>query len=447
MTVVVRFAPSPTGLLHLGNARTALVTWLFARRAGGTAILRLDDTDVERSRPEFAAAIDRDLAWLGLDWDRTVRQSDRAADYGDAIGKLKAAGRVYPCYETPEELSLKRRSLLSRGRPPIYDRAALDLSEADRARLEAKGRRPHWRFLLGHEDIAWDDAVRGAVRFHGKDLSDPVVIREDGSPLYHICSVVDDIDLGISHVVRGEDHVANTAAHIQMFRALGAEPPAFAHLPLIVDAAGKGLSKRLDSLSLAHLRDEEGLEAMAVNSLLAKLGTSDPIEPQGSLVPLIDGFDFAKFARATPHLDPAELVRLNGRILHETPFAAIADRLRTRGLAQADEAFWLAVRPNLEKLGDVDEWWRITHGPVTPVIEDREFTGAAAGLLPAEPWDGATWPAWIGAVKKATGRSGKGLFQPLRLALTGLDHGPELKVLLPLIGRDRSVARLTGTPA
>ena len=310
MTVVTRFAPSPTGLLHLGNARTALVAWLFARRAGGRYVLRLDDTDRQRSTEAFAEAIVRDLGWLGIDWDTELRQSDRLDRYALAIERLKAAGRLYPCYETPEELSLKRKNLLARGQPPIYDRAALAVSTEERAALERQGRRPHWRFKLDHRPIAWVDLVRGSVRFDGRDLSDPVLVREDGTPLYHVCSVIDDIELGITHVVRGEDHVANTAAHVQLFEALGAPPPTFAHLALISDAAGKGLSKRLGSLSLTALRDDEGLEAMAVVSLLARLGTADPVEPFVDPAPLIAGFDFAKFARATPKLDPEDLARI-----------------------------------------------------------------------------------------------------------------------------------------
>ncbi len=447
MTVAVRFAPSPTGLLHVGNARTALVTWLFARHEGGTFLLRLDDTDAERSRPDFAAAIERDLAWLGLDWDATARQSERTVHYAAAIDRLKAAGRLYPCYETSDELALKRKSLLSRGLPPIYDRAALALTDAETAELEAAGRRPHWRFRLDHMAIEWTDLVRGPVHFDGAALSDPVLIRADGRPLYHIGSVVDDIEFAITHVVRGEDHVANTAAHIQLFRALDTEPPRFAHLPLLADAAGKGLSKRLGSLSLEALREDEGLEPMAVASLLARLGTSDPVEPRLSLDPLVAGFDFGKFARATPKFDAAQLARLNVRILHETPFDAVGGQLAGLGLAGVDRTFWAAVRPNLVRLADVADWWRVANRPVEPVIDDPTFLAQAGGLLPAEPWGDATWGAWIDALGHATGRKGKALFRPLRLALTGREHGPELKALLPLIGRARALARLSGETA
>jgi glutamyl-tRNA synthetase len=442
MTLATRFAPSPTGLLHLGNARTALVAWLFARSEGGRYILRLDDTDRDRSSEAHAAAIREDLRWLGIDWDAEVRQSDRLARYIAAVERLKAAGRLYPCYETPEELALKRRSQLSRGLPPIYDRAALALSDAERADLEAGGRRPHWRFKLDHAAIEWHDRVRGPVHFAGKDLSDPVLIREDGSPLYHVCSVVDDIELGVTHVVRGEDHVANTAAHVQLFEALGAEPPAFAHLALIADASGQGLSKRLGSLGLRSLREEEGLEAMAVVSLLARLGTSEPVEPVLDPAPLIAGFDFAKFARATPKLDADDLLRINAAVLHRLPYAAVEPRLQAMGLGAVGPGFWEAVRPNLTRFRDVADWWRIVAGPVRPAADDPDFCRAAAELLPPEPWDEATWDRWVGALKQRTGRKGKALFMPLRGALTGLHHGPELRALLPLIGRDTAAARL-----
>jgi glutamyl-tRNA synthetase len=446
MTVAVRFAPSPTGFLHVGNARTALIVWLFARKSGGTYLLRLDDTDQERSTETYAQAIERDLAWLDLTWDRKARQSDRADRYDAAIARLKEAGRLYPCYETPEELSLKRKSRLAQGLPPVYDRAALQLDAADRARLEAAGRRPHWRFLLQPGAIEWHDLVRGPVHFDADDLSDPVLIREDGRPLYHVSSVIDDIEFGITHVVRGEDHVANTALHIQMFRALGAEPPVFAHLPLLTDAAGQGLSKRLGSLSLQELR-EDGLEPMAVASVLAKLGTSDPIEPRRRLEDLVEEFDWTKFSRASPKFDVAEIRRLNVRLIHEMPYEEAARRLAERGLPVVTEPFWAAVRPNLARLDEITDWWQVANGPVAPVRDDPAFAGTAAKLLPPEPWTEDTWKEWTEALKAETGLKGKALFLPLRRILTGLDHGPELKTLLPLIGRDRTLRRLGGETA
>ncbi|MBP2228219.1 glutamyl-tRNA synthetase [Azospirillum agricola] len=447
MSTAVRFAPSPTGRIHVGNVRLALVNWLFARKTGGSFLFRLDDTDEERSTQEFADGIARDLTWLGLTWDRFARESDRYPRYDEAAAALKAARRLYPCYETPEELSLKRASLVSQGRPPIYDRAALRLSDADRARLEGEGRKPHWRFKLTPTPVEWTDLVRGPVKFEGTALSDPVLIREDGRPLYTLTSVVDDADFAITHIIRGEDHVANTAVQIQIFEALGASVPAFAHLPLLTDAGGQGLSKRLGSLSIGSLRDDDGIEPMALSSLLAKLGTSDPIEARLTLDELVAEFDLSKVSRATPKFDPEDLARLNARILHLTPFERVAGRLEAMGLTGADAAFWDAVRPNLARLEDAREWWAVTHAPVTPLVEDAAFLEQAAALLPAEPWDLATWGVWTNAVKGATGRKGKELFLPLRRALTGRDHGPELKNLLPLIGRARALRRLGGEAA
>jgi glutamyl-tRNA synthetase len=447
MTVAVRFAPSPTGLLHVGNIRLALVNWLLARQAGGRFLLRLDDTDDERSTPAFAAAIEHDMTWLGLTWDQWARQSDRLELYQAAAERLKADGRLYPCYETAEELGLKRRSLLARGRPPLYDRAALALSGAERAALEAAGRRPHWRFRLEAGAVTWTDLVRGPARFEGADLSDPVLVREDGRPLYTLTSVVDDIAFGISHVIRGEDHVANTAVQSQLWQALGGAVPAFAHLPLLTDAAGHGLSKRLGSLSIASLREDEGLEPMALLSLLAGLGTSDAVVPRLGLDELVAGFDLDKVSRATPRFDPEELVRINARLLHATPFEAVAERLAGLGFTRIDTRFWQAVRPNLTRLQDVGQWWAVTHAPVRPVIDDDGLTVRAAALLPPEPWDETTWGGWIERVRAETGVKGKALFLPLRRALTGCDHGPELKNLLPLIGRERALARLTGLVA
>lgn len=438
MTVKVRFAPSPTGKLHVGNARTAMITWLFARSKNGKFLLRIDDTDTERSKDEHTQAIKLNLQWLGLDWDEYAHQRDRTDKYEAAIETLKQNGRLYPCYETPEELGLKRKAQLSRGRPPIYDRSALDLSDEEKAKYEAEGRSPHWRFKLNHETIEWDDMVRGTQKFEGKDLSDPVLIREDGRPLYHICSVIDDIDFGITHIIRGEDHVTNSAAHKQMFEALGATAPTMAHLPLISDLGGGKLSKRLGSLGLNDLREEDKLEPMAVISYMARLGSADPIEPFTSIDPLIESFDFSKFSRSTPKFDPAELVRLNSRILHETDFADVKDRLP----AEMTEEFWLAVRANLEKVDDALEWWHVTYGNVEPVIDEPDFIAQAAALLPATPWTENTWSQWTKAVQNETGRKGKQLFMPLRKALTGLEHGPEIGPLLPLMGEDRVRERL-----
>jgi glutamyl-tRNA synthetase len=442
MTVKVRFAPSPTGMMHVGNARTALITWLFARKHGGHYLLRIDDTDLERSKVEFEEAIEEGLNWLGLNWDHKDNQKNRMAFYEKKIEALKASGRIYACYETPEELALKRKTQLSRGKPPIYDRGSLGLSDSEKQKFEDEGRKPHWRFLLEAKPIEWNDLIRGPVKFNGADLSDPVVLREDGSPLYHLCSVIDDVDFEITHIVRGEDHVSNTATHVQMFEALGAQPPEFAHLPLISDSEGGKLSKRLGSISLRDLRDDVGLEPMAVISLMTRLGTSDPIEPFSDIKPLIEGFDFAKFSRGTPKFDSDELLRLNAKILHEKSFADVKDQLSAMGLNAIDEAFWLAVRPNIEVLKDVKEWWDVAKGPIQPVIDDPAFIAEAATLLPPAPWDHSTWNVWTNAVKDQTGRKGKQLFMPLRQALTGMEHGPELASLLVLIGPEKAKERL-----
>lgn len=437
-----RFAPSPTGMLHIGNARTALITWLASKKMGGHFLLRIDDTDAQRSKPEFEDAIEQSLEWMGLSWDDKARQSGREARYKECIEKLKQEERLYPCYETPEELALKRKTQLSRGKPPIYDRESLTLSAEDKAQYDKQGRKPHWRFKLLHEEIEWNDLVRSNIKFDGADLSDPVVIREDGSPLYHLCSVIDDIDYDITHVTRGEDHVSNTATHIQMFEALGSKAPLFAHLPLIADIEGGKLSKRLGAMSVFDIRDDEGLEAMALVSLLAALGTSDAIEPYNSLDPLIEKFDFAKFSRNAPKFDPDEILRLNTKLLHETAFTNIACRIESLGISGMQEDFWTVVRANIERLRDTKEWWDVANGPVSPVISEPDFIDQAAQLLPEPPWSEQTWASWTKKIKEETGRKGKDLFMPLRQALTGMDHGPELANLLLLIGPDKARDRL-----
>jgi glutamyl-tRNA synthetase len=434
----VRFAPSPTGLLHVGNARTALLNWLFAKKSGGQFMLRIDDTDAARSTKAFEEAIYRDLAWLGLPHDLTDRQMHRMAKYSAAFYRLQASGHVYPCFETEAELERQRSLLAARRLPPVYNRASLD--PAVRAKFEAEGRKPHWRFKLSRAKVSWTDLVRGPVEIDTASQSDPVLVREDGNFLYTFPSVVDDVDFAITHVVRGEDHVTNTAAQIEIFQALGAAVPKFAHFPLLVGAGGEALSKRLGSLSLQQLR-EEGFEPQAVASYLAKIGTSDPVEPRQSLGELAHDFDFAKIGRAPAHFVPEELDGLNAKTLHAMPYSAVAARV-TQG-----EAFWEAVKSNLTKITDIPEMARLVSGPVTPVIEDAALAAAAADLLPPEPWNEDTWPAWTKAVAAQTGAKGKGLYHPLRLALTGADHGPELKKLLPLIGRGKVLSRLKGEMA
>ncbi len=445
-SIRTRFAPSPSGRLHVGNVRVALLNWLLARKSGGQFILRFDDTDMDRSREEYVIAAREDLRWLGLEWDVEARQSERLDLYTKAVETLKTAGRLYPCYETPEELALKRKVLLSQGKPPIYDRAALRIGASERQRLAAEGRQPHWRFQLAQQEIHWVDGVRGEVRFDAKNLSDPVLIRADGTPLFILPAAVDDIDMAITDVLRGEDHVTNTAIQMQIFEALGAEPPRFAHFPLLTDRQGKGLSKRHQSLAVADLR-EEAFEAMALNSLLALIGSSNPVVPSASLEALAENFDMQKFARATPKFDLEELKNMNAKLLHLFSFSDVASRLGALDLRDADEGFWLAVRDNLERLSDVQDWWRVCHGEITPVIEDAAFASSAAALLPEGTWGPDVWKIWTDAVKQASGRKGKQLYHPLRLALTGFERGPELKNLLPIIGRKRALARLQGQTA
>jgi glutamyl-tRNA synthetase len=437
MSVKVRFAPSPTGFLHVGNVRTALINWLFAKKNNGHFLLRIDDTDSERSKKEYEAAIKEDLSWLGITWDSIEHQSSRFDRYRLAADKLSSDGRLYPCYETPEELDIQRKMLAGRGLPPIYNRAALKLSDEQKKKLEAEGRRPHYRFLLNDEAIEWDDLIRGKTHFKATHMSDPVLIREDGVPVYTLASVVDDGELNATHVIRGEDHVSNTAVQIQLYKALDFAVPQFAHMALLKTKEGE-MSKRLGGNDIRALR-ENGILPMAVNSLLARMGTSDPVEAFADMRPLIDSFDFSKFGRAPANYDVAELEKLNEKLLHQLPFAAVKDKLPF-----ADESFWLGVRANLKNLAEAKMWWDILHGEVQADLshDEREFARSTIDKLPPEPWDEATYDAWMAAVKPTTPRKGKELFMPLRKALTGLEHGPELKKLLPLLLHDKVVKRL-----
>lgn len=443
-----RFAPSPTGLLHVGNIRTALHNWMLARQDGGRFILRIDDTDAARSREDYVDAIRADLRWLGLDWDSEERQSARLTRYEAAFDALKAAGRIYPCYESAQELEVKRKIALGRGLPPIYDRAALKLTEAERAAKEADGTAPHWRFLLDHaEPIHWDDGIRGAQKFDPAQLSDPVIRRADGSWLYMMPSAVDDIDMGVTKVLRGEDHVSNTAVQIQIFTALFAADfaagegaakslPAFAHEALLVGREGK-LSKRLGSLGCDAFR-ERGIEPEAIIALLARLGTSQPVEPIADRAELVASFDLGAFGRAPAKFDDEDLERLNAAIVHQLPFDAVAARLPV-GM---DADGWHAIRPNLANIGEAADWWRLVTGPIDqPAFsdEDKAFLAHAARVL---TWDADPWATLTATLKEATGRKGRALFLPLRQALTGMDHGPDMGELLPLIGEAEARARL-----
>ena len=456
MTVTVRFAPSPTGHLHIGNLRTALFNWLFAQRQGGRFVLRFDDTDKERSRTEFADQIAVDLAWIGLAPDRVIRQSERLALYDAAAERLKAAGLLYACYETPDELDRKRKRLAARNLPPVYGREALRLSDDERLALEAEGRRPHWRFLLPNfaddplqpqrTEIHWDDLVRGPQTVDLASLSDPVLIRGDGSYLYTLPSIVDDGDVGVTHVIRGDDHVTNTGVQIAIFRALGLTPPVFGHHNLLTTVSGEGLSKRSGALSLVSLR-EAGLEPMAVASLAVLVGLPGAIDALPDLPALAERMQFEGSSQSASKFDPSELDRLNADLVHAMPYADVADRLAAMGVPSTDaEAFWQTVRANCARVADAAEWVEVAFGDLdrTPELseEDRHFVTAARDSLPEGAFGPETWREWTGALKQATGRKGKALFMPLRLALTGRDHGPELAALLPLIGRQRTLARL-----
>ena len=443
--IKVRFAPSPTGNLHVGNLRTALVNFLFAHKAGGQFMLRIDDTDTERSTAAFEEGIRADLQWMGMAWDVEDRQSERLDRYDAALAQLRAAGRAYACYETPEELALKRKAQLSAGRPPVYDRAALKLTAEQVAAFEAEGRQPHWRFRLEDVEVRWHDMVRGDVAYHMSSLSDPVLMREDGRVIYTLASVVDDIDHGISHILRGEDHVTNSAAQIQLFEALGAQAPTMGHMALVAGADGEGLSKRLGSLSIAELRNND-TEAMAIASLLARIGTSDPVVPTANMAMVIDGFDITRFGRATAKFDLAELAQVNAKVVQELPFATVAERLQAVAVG-GGEPFWMAVRGNLSGVGEAVDWWRICTQPITPIIDSAAVTDAAADLLPEGDVEASIWQDWTKAVAAASGAKGRGLFMPLRLALTGREKGPEIAPLLAFMGRERVLARLRGETA
>ncbi len=429
----VRFAPSPTGYLHVGNVRTALVNWLFVKKNGGSFLLRIDDTDLERSRPEYEQAIREDMQWLGISWDEELKQSQRFSRYDEAIAQLKAQGRLYPCYETPEELDIQRKMLASRGLPPIYNRA-LQKPNAE----HEKSRKAHYRFQLNDEEVFWNDLIRGETRFKATHMSDPVLIREDGIPVYTLASVVDDGDTQVTHVIRGEDHVSNTAVQIQLYKALSFAVPQFAHIALLKTKEGE-LSKRLGGNDIRSMR-ADGILPMAINSLLGRIGTSDSIEAFSDISALIDGFDFRKFSRSPANYDVAELEKINEKLLHIVSFAEVSAYLDF-----ADEKFWNLIRGNIKNLEEARQWWKIVHGQ--PEISeftatDKEFLLVASGVLPPEPWDDTIWDKWLAAIKPATNRKGKDLFMPLRKALTGLEHGPELKKILPLLGLQKTISRL-----
>ncbi len=437
MSVVTRFAPSPTGWIHVGNLRTALMNYLIARKNGGQFILRLDDTDQERSKEEYVDGIKSDLTWLGLHWDRVERQSLRLDRYREAADQLRAAARFYECFETPVELDLKRKKLLNMGKPPVYDRTSLNLSEAEKAKYREEGRAGYWRFRLDIERIEWPDGIIGDVSIDAGSVSDPVLIKADGQVLYTFASSVDDVDMGVTHIVRGADHVTNTATQIQIMKALGGTPPSFAHHSLLTGPQGEELSKRLGTLSLRDLR-ARGVEPMALLSLMSRLGSSKPVELAGSMEELIEGFDVGSFGAAPTKFDAEDLFPLNRHYVQGLPFAAVKDRVLTLGVPEAEaEAFWAVAKGNITVLDDLAEWWTLFRDGAEPVVDDtdREFVAQALAMLPPQPWTNATWGEWTAAVKDATGRKGKDLFRPLRRALTGRDAGPEMADIMPLLRR------------
>lgn len=432
--ITTRFAPSPTGYLHIGNLRAALFNYLIARKAGGKFILRLDDTDPVRSKPEYAEGIKEDLRWLGMEWDQLETQSARLGRYDDVAAQLRESGRLYECFESPTELDLKRKKQLNQGKPPVYDRAALSLSEAEKDALRAE-RGGYWRFQLDHKRIEWEDGILGAQSIDAASVSDPVLIRADGQVLYTLASVTDDTDMGITNVVRGLDHVTNTATQIQIIEAMGCALPSFAHHSLLTGLQGEALSKRLGVLALRDLR-KAGVEPMAIISLMARLGSSKPVELQSNMEDVIDGFDLADFNASPTKFDEADLGPLSAKFLHGLPLADIAGDLANIGVpADVAEAFWLAIRENIESRAEIASWWALCRDGVEPVIadEDTTFIKEALAALPQGPFDETTWPTWTGVLKASTGRKGKSLFMPLRKALTGQSHGPDMKRLLPLL--------------
>ena len=442
MKVITRFAPSPTGFLHVGNVRTALVNWLFTRSFNGQFILRIDDTDRLRSSQEYEDAIKQDLHWLGLDWDKIFIQSHRMDKYEVAKQKLIDDGRLYPCYETQEELEFKKKTLLSRNLPPIYDRAALKLTKEQKLALENQGLKPHWRFFIEDEPITWYDAIKGEMNFVPRAISDPVLIRADGTMTYTIASIVDDIEFGITNIIRGEDHLSNSAIHRQIFEALGAKAPEFAHLALLISRDGE-ISKRVGGFDICALRNA-GIEPMTINSFLSKIGTADSVTPHQTLQELLDGFSISKFSKSASHYDQTELERLNSKLIRTMPYEIARARIKELGLDEVSHAFWEVVRNNIDRIDEISIWSEICNTHLKPQEYACEISKKAASVLPKEPWDDDIWEDWINAVKAITDKTGKEIFIPIRRSLTGLTSGPELKTILMLLGYDEVLKRLNG---
>lgn len=440
--VITRFAPSPTGMLHVGNARTALINYLLAKKLSGKFLLRIDDTDKERSKQEFKDKIIQDLSWLGFEWYDIFYQSDRLEKYEAVKNKLVESGRLYPCYETQAELEIKRKLQLSSGRPPIYDRAALKLSEEEKKKFEQEGRKPHYRFFVEDKPIIWNDMVRGRLSYEGKHMSDPILVREDGSMTYMICSTLDDAEYQITHIIRGEDHVSNTAIQLQLFEAMGFDKPEFGHLSLVKSVDDK-ISKRKGGFEIASLRDEMSMEPMAINSFFSFVGTSSPVVYKNNMQELVDNFDIHKFSKSPTTYMPEELTRLNHKMVSMMDYSEIKTHLAELGADYVTEEFWLAVRGNIDNASDVISWWKVCNEMPEKSNEiDSAFAKISLESLPEGDINQDSWKIWTNSIKESTGLSGKNLFMPLRIILTGLKHGPEMGILLPLLGQDSIIQRL-----
>ena len=440
MNSLSRFAPSPTGLIHIGNARSAVLNWAYINNKKGNFILRIDDTDLERSKKEYEEKIKRDLSWLGISWNKSFNQSDRKKIYDQSIEKLKKDNRLYPCFESQEELSLKKKSQLTSGKPPIYDRSSLDLTETEIKNLLQSGKKPHWRFKLENKTIEWNDLIKGKVSFESKNLSDPVLIREDETLLYHLPSVIDDIEEGVSEIIRGEDHISNTAFHIQIFEALNSTIPTYGHHPFLTDENGKGFGKRLGSLSIEKLRDN-GFESLTILNYLLSVGTSSNISSETDVTKLINNYNISNISNSSPKFSIEVLKLLNKEILQKYTYSDVKNKFLDLGI-HADNNFWIFIKNNINFFSECIEWYNIIKTEKSFYAEDKEFLKDAADLLPKEPYTIDSWDEWILEINKKTGKKGKDLFMPLRMALTGKAKGPELKLLLPLLTKNNIMKKL-----
>ncbi|MBI29068.1 MAG: Glutamate--tRNA ligase 1 [Alphaproteobacteria bacterium MarineAlpha5_Bin11] len=439
--VLTRFAPSPTGDLHLGNARSAILNWIYAKKNYGEFILRIDDTDTERSKDKYVDSIKNDLLWLKINWSSSFKQSERLKNYNTKILELKGMDRLYPCFETAEELALKRKSLLSSGKPPIYDRSSLKLTDKEKEDFLLSGKKPHWRFFVEDKTIIWNDIIRGDVSFDSKNLSDPILIRENGSLLYHLPSVIDDITENVTDIIRGEDHVNNTAFHIQLFESLGSKPPNFGHHPLITDESGKSLGKRLGSLSIKSLSDD-GLEPISIINYLSTIGTSKDMSSKIELNSILESFDIKSLARSSPKFNKKDLIRINSNVLKKMKFDNAQEALSKLGIKDIKEEFWNLIKNNIEFMHEANEWIEIISSSKILYNSDKDFLDKCSSVLPKEPFTINTWEEWLVNIDKISDRKGKKLFMPLRLALTGREHGPELKYLIPLMTKKLILFRL-----